>query len=152
MGESGLFCMKTGQYTCTIDDKGRIMVPSKVRGQLDAGEIVMTKGVERCLLLFSPDEWAAFSEDIMQSTSLGKEQSRVVVRWVIAPAQLVEIDRSGRVVIPPSLRSYAQLTRDAVLLWMVNRMELWDAERFDAYLQTNEENVKEAMEMLPISY
>lgn len=149
--------MRTGQYDCAIDDKGRILVPAKVRAELSAGEadrglLVITKAVERCLLLFTPEQWEVFSDDIMKSTSLGKEQSRVVVRWIIAPAQEVEIDRSGRIMIPAPLRTYAGLGRDAVLLWMMNRMEIWDAEGFDSYLADNQEKVKEAMEMLPISY
>lgn len=149
--------MKTGQYGCTIDEKGRVLVPSKVRTELAAPEtggcsLVVTKAVERCLLLFTPEQWEVFSDDIMKSTSLGKEQSRMVVRWIIAPAQEIEIDRSGRIMVPGPLRAYAGLTKDTVMLWMMNRLEIWDATAFDAYLDDNEEKVKEAMEMLPISY
>jgi MraZ protein len=149
--------MRTGQYGCTIDEKGRILVPSKVRAELEAEDaahsvLVVTKAVERCLLLFTPAQWEVFSDDIMKSTSLGKEKSRVVVRWIIAPAQEIEVDRSGRIMIPAPLRAYASLSKDTVLLWMMNRMEIWDAAAFDGYLDENEENVKEAMEMLPISY
>ncbi len=152
--------MRTGQYGCAIDEKGRILVPAKVRSELhsedqdrsEGGVLVVTKAVERCLLLFTPRQWDVFSDDIMKSTSLGKEQSRVVVRWIIAPAQETEIDKAGRIMVPGPLRAYAGLSKDTVLLWMMNRMEIWDAEAFDAYLAENEENVKEAMEMLPISY
>jgi MraZ protein len=140
---------KTGDFACALDDKGRIILPAKVRLELPENQLVVTKSVEPCLWLFTMEEWKTVSSDIMSRASLWDEESRYLVRWVVSPAQTIEIDRTGRIVIPQTLREYAGLAKEARLLWMMSSMELWDAERLSADLEVARSRAREAMQRGP---
>jgi MraZ protein len=140
---------KTGDFACALDDKGRIILPAKVRLELPENQLVVTKSVEPCLWLFTMEEWKTVSSDIMSRASLWDEESRYLVRWVVSPAQTIEIDRTGRIVIPQTLREYAGLSKEARLLWMMSSMELWDAERLSADLEVARSRAREAMQRGP---
>jgi MraZ protein len=140
---------RTGDFACALDDKGRIVLPAKVRAELPENQLVVTKSVEPCLWVFTMEEWKAVSSDIMSRASLWDEESRSLVRWVVSPAQTIEIDRTGRIVIPQSLREYAGLAKEARLLWMMGSMELWDAERLTADLEVARTRAREAMQKGP---
>ena len=96
--------MITGEFHCTLDEKGRLLIPAKMRSEIAGAAVVLTRGVERCLWLFPPEEWKTFSENLVGSTSLFQEKARLIQRRMIAPAQDADIDRSGRIVVPPTLR------------------------------------------------
>ena len=140
---------RTGDFACALDDKGRIVLPAKVRAELAENQLVVTKSVEPCLWMFTMEEWKTVSSDIMSRASLWDEESRSLVRWVVSPAQTIEIDRTGRIVIPQSLREYAGLSKEARLLWMMSSMELWDAERLSADLEVARTRAREAMQKGP---
>jgi len=140
---------RTGDFACALDDKGRIILPAKVRGELPLNQLVVTKSVEPCLWLFTMEEWERVASDIMSRSSLWDEESRYLVRWVVSPAQTIEIDRTGRIVIPQTLREYAGLAKDARLLWMVSSMELWDADRLATDLDVARTRAREAMQRGP---
>ena len=140
---------RTGDFACALDDKGRIVLPAKVRAELPENQLVVTKSVEPCLWVFTMEEWKTVSSDIMSRASLWDEESRSLVRWVVSPAQTIEIDRTGRIVIPQSLREYAGLSKEARLLWMMSSMELWDAERLSADLEVTRTRAREAMQKGP---
>jgi MraZ protein len=140
---------RTGDFACALDDKGRIILPSKVRAELAENQLVVTKSVEPCLWLFTMEEWKSVSSDIMSRASLWDEESRSLVRWVVSPAQTIEIDRTGRIVIPQNLREYAGLSKEARLLWMMSSIELWDAERLSAELEVARTRAREAMQKGP---
>lgn len=140
---------RTGDFACALDDKGRIVLPAKVRAELPENQLVVTKSVEPCLWVFTMEEWKTVSSDIMSRASLWDEESRSLVRWVVSPAQTIEIDRTGRIVIPQSLREYAGLSKEARLLWMMSSMELWDAERLSADLEVARTRAREAMQKGP---
>jgi len=140
---------RTGDFACALDDKGRIVLPAKVRAELAENQLVVTKSVEPCLWVFTMEEWKTVSSDIMSRASLWDEESRSLVRWVVSPAQTIEIDRTGRIVIPQSLREYAGLSKEARLLWMMSSMELWDAERLSADLEVARTRAREAMQKGP---
>jgi MraZ protein len=137
---------RTGDFACALDDKGRIILPARIRAELPDGRLVVTKSVEPCLWLFTPEEWKEVSSGIMQRSTLWDEESRYLVRWVVSPAQVIEVDRTGRIVVPQTLREYAGLAKDARLLWMVSSMELWDAARLDADLEVARTRAREAMQ------
>ena len=84
------------EYRYSLDDKGRLMIPSKLREQITANLLILTRGAERCLWLFPQEKWKHFSENLMASTSMYERKGRLVRRWIIAPAQEIEIDKSGR--------------------------------------------------------
>ncbi len=139
-----------GEYNNTIDEKGRIMFPAKLRAGLSNSRLVITRGIDCCLWIFSPEEWEALSEKVMQSASLFQAHSRLVLRRLIAPAQDVDIDKAGRISIPQSLREYAHLEKDCVLLGINRYLELWDAAEYRTYLEESETDFYQASEDLGI--
>ncbi|MBR0033030.1 MAG: division/cell wall cluster transcriptional repressor MraZ [Treponema sp.] len=138
----------TGEYKNTLDEKGRIQLPSKLRGNLSGNVLIVTQSLDRCLWLYTPEEWKNLSSKIMEAASPFNTQNRLVLRRLIAPAQEVEFDKSGRLSIPQSLREYAGLTKDCVILGINKYMELWDSETYEKYLSENEENFLQAAEGL----
>ncbi len=140
--------MITGEFRCSLDEKGRLLIPARIRSEIAGNEVVLTRGVENCLWLFPPEEWKSFSEKLIASTSLFQEESRLIHRRMIAPAQETEIDRSGRIVIPPTLRDYADLKKECLILGLKKYMEIWAESSYQAYLDANEAKFKEAAEKL----
>jgi MraZ protein len=110
--------------------------------------VILTRGVENCLWLFPPEEWTIFSEKLIGSTSLFQEESRLIQRRMIAPAQETEIDKAGRIVVPPTLRDYAELKKECLILGLKKYMEIWSESSYQAYLGANEAKFKEAAEKL----
>jgi MraZ protein len=110
--------------------------------------IILTRGVERCLWLFPPEEWKTFSEKLIGSTSLLQEQARLIQRRMIAPAQEAEIDRTGRIMVPQTLREYAELKKECIVLGLKKYIEIWAESDYLAYLEENESKFKLAAEQL----
>ncbi|WP_149554068.1 division/cell wall cluster transcriptional repressor MraZ [Treponema pectinovorum] len=142
----------TGEYRNTLDEKGRILFPSKLRNELftetEKSILIVTQSFDRCLWLYTLDEWKNLSSKIMETASPFSRQNRLVLRTLIAPAQEVELDKSGRLSIPQSLREYANLTKECVILGINRYMELWDTQTYAEYLNENDENLKDAAEDL----
>ena len=136
----------TGEYNNTIDDKGRVSFPVKLRSAINQNVVIVTKGLERCLWLFTVDEWESFQTKLMSNASMMKSRSLNVVRHFIAPAQSVEFDKSGRLSIPQSLREYAKLSKDCTVLGIAKYMELWDLETYNEFLSATEESFRDAAE------
>jgi MraZ protein len=142
----------TGEFKNTLDDKGRVSLPSRLRGGLDENVLFLTKGIERCLWLFLPDQWKNVSGKLMDSAALSVAKSSLIQRRIIAPAQEVEIDKAGRIAVPQSLRDFAGLSRDCVILGIEKYIEIWDTDIYNAYWDENEDKFKDALEeMGPIS-
>ena len=137
--------MISGEYRYALDEKGRLMVPAKVRSVV-GNVMILTRAVDRCLWLFPADEWRQMSEKLIAATSPFSERARLIQRRILAPAQEVEIDRSGRIAIPPTLREFAALKKDCTILGMVRYLEIWDEPTYAAYLEDSEDRFKEAAE------
>lgn len=140
----------TGEFKNTLDDKGRISLPAKLRAGLEESVLVVTQGVDKCLWLFTPERWTALSEQLFATTSLFHQQARIMQRRIIAPAQEVEIDKAGRIAIPQSLREYAGLSKDCVVLGITKRLEIWDVDTYRAWLDATEAEFAAASEALDI--
>lgn len=136
----------TGEYNNTIDDKGRISFPVKLRTAVNQNVVMVTKGLDRCLWLFTAEEWEIFQNKLMANASMMKTKSLNVVRHFIAPAQPVEFDKNGRLSIPQSLREYANLSKDCTILGIAKYMELWDFQIYKNYLESTEESFRDAAE------
>ena len=136
----------TGEYNNTIDDKGRLSFPTKLRTAVPGNVLMVTKGSDRCLWLFTADEWEAFESKVMANASPLKSKSMQVVRHFIAPAQPVEFDKNGRLSIPQSLREYANLSKDCTVLGVAKFIEVWDSAAYKKYLEESEESFMEAAE------
>ena len=113
-----------GEYEHTIDSKGRISMPAKLRK--DMGDtFVLTKGLDGCLFAFSGQEWINF-ETKLKSLPLSDKNARNFVRFFLAGATECEIDKQGRFLIPNNLRKAASLEKDVVIIGVGTRLEIWD--------------------------
>lgn len=140
--------MIAGEYRHALDEKGRLMVPARIREAIAGSTIVLTRGIDRCLWLFPIEEWKAVSTRLVGATSLFQEQARMLQRRFLAPAQEIEIDRSGRIAISLTLRDYAGLHKDCVVLGITKYVEIWDEETYRSYEIETEDLYKEAAEMI----
>jgi len=138
----------TGEFRNTLDEKGRLSLPARMRSELPGIELVLTQGIDQCLWLFPPQQWQELSQKLMASTSLFQAKSRLVQRRIIAPAQEVEIDRLGRISIPQSLREWAGLSRECVILGISKYIEIWSADEYRKYLEDNKDEFLSAAEEL----
>lgn len=121
--------MFMGEYNHTIDAKGRVIVPSRFRETL-GDEFVITKGLDGCLFVYDTNEWAAFEEKL-KSLPITNKDARAFVRFFLAGAASVEVDKQGRILLPASLRDFAELTKDVVLIGVGSRIEIWSKERWE---------------------
>ena len=139
----------TGEYKNTLDDKGRFLFPAKLRSALSSNVLIVTQAiVDRCLWLFTPEEWEKISSKLMDNASTFSAKNRLIMRSFISPAQEIEFDKAGRLSIPQSLREYASLSKDCIVLGVNKYLELWDSSSYNAYLSENEANLLEASEEL----
>ena len=143
--EEGLL---TGEYRNTLDEKGRIQFPVRLRSELTSSSLVLTRGPDKCLWLFPPNQWQILCGKLMTAASPFQAQPRAVLRRLVAPAQQVELDKSGRIAIPQSLRAYAGLEKECVFLGIDKYFELWDSGEYDKYLAESEADFKSATENL----
>ena len=117
-----------GEYEHSLDVKGRLIMPSKLRQ--DIGEkFIITKGLDGCLFVFSENEWLNF-EAKLKALPLSDKNARNFVRFFLSGATECEIDKQGRFLIPANLREAASLTKDAVIIGVGTRLEIWDKEKW----------------------
>ena len=121
--------MFMGEYNHTIDAKGRLIIPAKFREAL-GDEFVVTKGMDGCLFVFDNSEWQAFAEKLRSLLMIDKEV-RQFTRFFLAGAASVEVDKQGRILIPSVLREFADITKDAVLIGVGSRIEIWSKDRWE---------------------
>lgn len=121
--------MFMGEYNHTLDAKGRLIVPAKFR-EILGEEFVVTKGMDGCLFVFANSEWEVFAEKLHDLPMINKE-ARQFTRFFLAGADSVQTDKMGRILIPSNLRDYAGITRDAVLVGVGSRVEIWSKERWE---------------------
>lgn len=120
--------MFMGEYNHTIDAKGRLIIPSKFREALGS-EFVLTKGLDGCLFVFPMKEWEAFEEKL-RSLPLIDKNARKFSRFFLAGASTCELDKQGRILVPGTLREFAQMDKEVVLTGMLNRIEVWSKEQW----------------------
>ena len=118
--------MLLGEYNHNIDDKGRVSVPAKFREDLGISFIV-TKGLDNCLFAYSKEEWTKFEEKL-KSLPLTNPNARNFIRFFFSGATECEIDKQGRFLIPTNLRISANLEKDAIIIGVGTRIEIWNKE------------------------
>ena len=122
--------MLMGEFEHTLDTKGRISMPAKLRK--DMGEtFILTKGLDGCLFAFSSEEWLNF-ESKLKSLPLSDKNARNFVRFFLAGATECEIDKQGRFLIPQNLRQAGSLEKEAVIIGVGTRLEIWDKSTWQA--------------------
>ena len=141
--------MFRGRFEHTIDSKGRVSIPAKFR-ELLAGKYddrLMITNFDRCLVAYPYEEWKLLEEK-MSSLSMVKKEAKAFQRFFISGATECPIDKLGRILLPPTLRSYAQLEKDVVFAGMIKKFEIWSKERFLEEIQKAEENFEGMAETL----
>ena len=128
--------MFIGEYSHTIDEKGRMAVPSKMRRDIGSGAVV-TRGIDNCLWLFPKKEWQELAQKLA-SLPLSDSNSRAFVRLMLAGAMEVEFDSQGRILVPAYLRKFATLGKQAVIAGLFNRLEIWDEGKWKLYKEKTE--------------
>jgi len=143
--------MFIGEYTYLIDDKKRIAVPVKFRNSVGK-KVVVTRGLDQCLFIFSTKEWTSLAEKISQ-LPLSQADARGFARLMLGGAMEVTIDSLGRILIPDYLKKYAGLKKKIVLVGVLNRIEAWDEDNWEKYKGKTEkegENIAERLKELGI--
>lgn len=135
----------TGEFYNSVDEKGRLMIPAKIRNEITGNVLILTRGTEKCIWLFPPEEWRQLSDKIMNAASPFNARLSLIQRRIVAPAQEVEIDKAGRINIPPSLRDYAELKKEAVILGIKKYLEIWDEHVYEAFWKEKENDYQEAV-------
>ena len=142
--------MLIGEYEHSLDVKGRLIMPAKLRQ--DIGEtFIITKGLDGCLFVFSQNEWNNFEEKL-KSLPLSDKNARNFVRFFLSGATECEIDKQGRFLIPINLRESANLQKEVVIIGVGTRIEIWNKEKWNSYNDENisVEDIAENMTMLGI--
>ena len=138
--------MLMGEFHHNIDDKGRLIIPSKFRSEL--GErFIITKGLDKCLFVYSLNEWNKII-DKLSTLQFTKKNVRAFERAFIGGASTIEFDRQGRINITSPLVHYANISKECVIIGVNERLEIWSKENFENYMKENEESLEEITEDL----
>ena len=141
--------MLIGEYEHSLDAKGRLIMPAKLRE--DIGEkFIITKGLDGCLFAFSITEWKNFEEKL-RSLPISNKDARKFSRFFFAGAIECEIDKQGRFLISSNLREFAELEKDVIIVGMDSRIEIWSKEKWNKFDEDiSADEIAEKMEMLGI--
>lgn len=138
--------MLMGEFHHNIDDKGRLIIPSKLRNEL--GErIIVTRGLDKCLFVYSLTEWDKIVKRLKTLPFTNKD-ARNFTRFFLSGATECEFDRQGRINITSPLVSYAGLTKECVVIGANDRLEIWSNNSWEDFLNTNEDNLADIAENL----
>src|SRR6195952_1705830 len=126
-----------GEYEVTLDAKGRFLLPASLKKQTgeEAGSFVINRGFEKCLGLFPMKSWEPIFEEISKLNDFDPKV-RSFRRYFLNGATMTELDTASRLLIPPSLKEYAGLERDIVLVTAVNKIEIWDKVKYQQFFET----------------
>ncbi|MBT4277886.1 division/cell wall cluster transcriptional repressor MraZ [Candidatus Falkowbacteria bacterium] len=138
--------MFIGEYKHNVDEKGRLAVPVKFRGDLAKGAVV-TRGLDNCLFLYTKKEWQKLA-DKLASLPIAQANARAFARLMLSGAMDVRIDKQGRVVLPEYLRKYGKVKKKVVVAGLYNRLEIWDEKTWETYRAKTEKDSSSIAEKL----
>ena len=138
--------MLIGQYEHTIDAKKRLALPAKFRGEL-GDTVIVTKGMEHCLVIYTQKEWLVVSEKLSSLPS-SQMEARAFARNMLSGAMEVSLDKLGRILVPDYLKQYAGLQKDITICGLSTRLELWDSAKWNEYITKTEKDVDEIVSKL----
>lgn len=121
--------MFLGEYKHNLDYKGRVAVPKKFRTELKSGAII-TKGLDKCLFLYPKESWEQLTERLRQ-LSVTQADTRAFGRYLFGGASEVEFDSLGRIKIPDYLLAYASLSKEVMLVGLLDRVEIWNSKKWE---------------------
>lgn len=138
--------MLIGEFKHTIDSKKRVAIPAKMRKDLGE-QAVITRGLDTCLFVYPQEQWAKLVSKL-SDLPMGSGATRSFVRLLLSGASEVELDQLGRILLPEYLKDYAALQKNAMIVGVHTRLELWNPERWEDYKHKVESNADELAERL----
>ncbi len=133
--------MFQGEYNKGLDAKGRLILPVKFREELGP-RFILTKGLDGCLFIYSPQSWEGFSARL-QSLNTSSKDARRLVRYFIGSSVECEADKQGRFLIPPALRDFAGIEKETTVLGLTDRIEIWATDKYRSYLENDESSIED---------
>ncbi|NBI06764.1 division/cell wall cluster transcriptional repressor MraZ [Senegalia massiliensis] len=143
--------MFIGEYNHSIDKKSRLIIPVKFRSNL-GNNFILTKGLDNCLFIYPEDEWKVL-ENKLKNLPLTRKDARAFVRFFFSGATECELDKQGRILIPSNLKKHAKLDKEATIIGVSNRVEIWSSDEWTKYNEDDDlsyENIAEKMSELGI--
>lgn len=138
--------MFMGEYQHTVDEKGRMIIPAKFRDEL-GDTFVLTRGLDKCIFGYPMEEWEALEEK-MKTLPFTKKDARAFTRFFFSGATECQLDKQGRVNIAGTLRQYAELKKECVVIGVSNRLEIWSKPVWEDYFNASEESFSEIAESM----
>ncbi len=138
--------MFIGEFSHTLDDKGRVAIPVAFRPSLTKGAVV-TRGLDSCLFIYTAAEWKKVATKLA-ALPFARSDSRAFARFMLAGAMPLEIDKQGRALVPEYLRRHAGLGKNVVIAGLYNRLEIWGAEAWEKYKSSTESRSGDIAEKL----
>lgn len=138
--------MLIGEYRHNIDDKGRIIIPSKFREEIGM-KFVVTRGLDGCLFVYSMDNWNKIVSKL-QTLPFTKKDARTFMRFFLSSATVCEFDKQGRINLTNSLILYAGIQKECTIIGVNDRLEIWATEKLDAIMEENTLNFSDIAENL----
>ena len=137
--------MFMGEYHHTIDDKGRLTIPSKIRYELGES-FVVTRGLDGCLFVYPKNTWDKIVSKYQELPNV--KDARNFMRFFLSGASTLEFDKQGRINIASPLMKYADLNKDCTIIGVGHRLEIWSEERWNKFISENEDNLSEIADNL----
>ena len=138
--------MFMGEYHHSIDEKGRIVIPGKFR-EISNDKLIITRGLEKCLYLYTESEWDKMVKKL-ETLPFTKKDARTFMRSFFARATSSEFDRNGRINITSHLVSYADLKKECIIIGVNDRIEIWDKNLYEEFMNENSEKLESIAENL----
>ena len=138
--------MLMGEFHHNLDDKGRIIIPSRLREELGEN-IIVTRGLENCLFIYSENEWAKVVSKL-KTLPFTKKDARSFTRMFLSGATNAEFDKQGRIKIAIPLLEYAELQKECVIIGVNDRLEIWSKERWNSFMNVASENLSDLADHL----
>ena len=138
--------MFMGEYHHNIDDKGRLIIPSKFRYNLGE-KFIVTRGIENCLFVYSLEDWKKIVEKL-ESLPFTKKDARSFIRFFLSGATEAEFDKQGRINVTSSLINYANLKKECVIIGSGNRLEIWSLADWNSFFDSAKDNMSDIAENL----
>lgn len=138
--------MLIGEYHHTIDDKGRLIIPSKLREELGY-DCIVTRGLDNCLFVYPKEEWDLIVAKL-KLLPFTKKDARSFMRFFLSGATVCDFDKQGRINITSPLIEYADLTKECIVIGVNDRLEIWSKANWENFFHTHKDNLSDIAEDL----
>ncbi len=138
--------MLIGEYHHNIDDKNRLIIPSKFREEI-GDKFILTRGLDGCLFIYSMSNWEKITNKL-KTLPFTKKDARVFMRFFLSGANVCEFDKQGRINIASSLVDYASIKKECAIIGVNDRLEIWAIDAFNSLMDDNKDNLSDISENL----